>query len=123
MRIEHVNLAVKDARKSADLYEKVFGWHTRWEGEAMGGLGFTVHVGTDESYLALYSQQGWEPKADTRDAGFNHVGIVVADLDEIDRRLSDLGVRTFNHSSYEPGSRFYFLDPNDGFEVEVVSYK
>ena len=28
----------------------------------------------------------------------------------------------FNHGDYDPGRRFYFLDP-DGIEYEVISYR
>ena len=31
------------------------------------------------------------------------------------------GLTPFSHGDYEPGRRFYFLDP-DGVEYEVVSY-
>ena len=31
------------------------------------------------------------------------------------------GLTPFSHADYEPGRRFYFLDP-DGIEYEVVSY-
>ena len=32
------------------------------------------------------------------------------------------GLRSFSYADYEPGRRFYFLDP-DGIEYEVVSYQ
>jgi len=126
MFVEHVNLTVTDARRSADFYEQAFGWHTRWEGESMGGLGYTVHVGDDGSYLTLYHRLGTAegPSAfvyDDAQVGLNHVGVVVDDLDAVHARLVAVGVETFSHSDYEPGRRFYFNDP-DGIEIEVVSY-
>ncbi|KAB2847362.1 MAG: VOC family protein, partial [Sphingopyxis terrae] len=51
----------------------------------------------------------------------NHVGIQVDDLDAIEAKVVDAGLRPFNHGDYEPGRRFYFFDP-DGIEYEVVSY-
>ena len=39
----------------------------------------------------------------------------------IEARVSAAGLIPFNHGDYEPGRRFYFLDP-DGIEYEVVSY-
>jgi hypothetical protein len=36
-------------------------------------------------------------------------------------RVIAAGLRPFSHADYEPGRRFYFLDP-DGIEYEVVSY-
>ncbi len=41
--------------------------------------------------------------------------------DAAEARVRDAGYEPFNHGAYEPGRRFYFLDP-DGIEYEVVSY-
>ncbi len=123
MFIEHVNLTVLNARRAADFYEKLFDWHTRWEGPAIGG-GYSIHVGDDTSYLALYQASGPERdawKQTTGQAMLNHVGIVVDDLDLLEKRLLAQGIETFNHADYEPGKRFYFNDP-DGIEIEIVAY-
>ena len=120
LRIEHVNVTVSDARRTADLMERIFGWKTRWQGPSRNA-GFTVHVGSDEHYLALY--QAAEPEAIHRPKGqpLNHVAVEVADLDETESCVVAAGLRPFEHGDYEPGRRFYFLDP-DGIEYEVVSY-
>jgi catechol 2,3-dioxygenase-like lactoylglutathione lyase family enzyme len=121
-RIEHVNITVGDADRSAALIERLFGWRVRWAGPAMGG-GRTVHIGTDSQYLALYSAAG----ADGRPLGWskgmplNHVAIEVDDLDAIEAKVVEAGLEPFAHGDYEPGRRFYFFDP-DGIEFEVVSY-
>ena len=52
----------------------------------------------------------------------NHFGIVVADLDDMKRRLAALGTAPHSERDYHPGRRLYFLDP-DGMEVELVEYK
>ena len=52
----------------------------------------------------------------------NHIGIEVDDLDAAEARVIAAGLRPFSHADYEPGRRFYFLDP-DGIEyARVVSY-
>ncbi len=51
----------------------------------------------------------------------NHIGVVVDELDATEARVIAAGLRPFGHADYEPGRRFYFLDP-DGIEFEVVSY-
>ena len=126
-RLEHVNLTVKDPRATAAMLSEVFGWRTRWEGEAMGGAGYTVHVGTDDGYVAVYSGSDPEqvvPKADasymTRGA-INHLGILVDDLDAVEARVRAAGYTPHSHADYEPGRRFYFHEDN-GVEIEVVSY-
>jgi catechol 2,3-dioxygenase-like lactoylglutathione lyase family enzyme len=125
--LEHVNITVADPKKTAAMLSELFGWHTRWEGSAMNGLGYTVHVGSDDSYVAVYSGADpaqTVPKADasyqTR-GGLNHLGVVVNDLDAVEAKVKAMGLSTHSHADYEPGRRFYFHDA-DGIEIEVVSY-
>ena len=123
-RLEHVNFTVSDPDASAALLVELFGWHVRWSGDAKDN-GYTVHVGTDDDYLALY-RPPTDPSAPT-DAGYqvnglNHVALVVDDLDEIERRVRAQGIEPFSFGDYEPGRRFYFLDA-DGVEFEIVSYQ
>ena len=122
--LEHVNLTVSDADKTAAMLCDLFGWKVRWSGDAMNGLGRTVHVGTDDAYLAVYA-----PRVETSAAkdnylqhgGLNHVGIVVDDLDAAEKAVEAAGFKTHSHADYEPGRRFYFHD-HDGVEFELVSY-
>ena len=51
----------------------------------------------------------------------NHIGVEVDDLDAPEARVIAAGLRPFSHADYEPGRRFYFLDPG-GVEYEVVRY-
>ena len=53
--IEHVNLTVSDPKRTAAMLHDIFGWTIRWEGPSLGD-GYTVHVGTDTHYLAVYSR-------------------------------------------------------------------
>ena len=113
--LEHVNVTVSDPRRTAALMETLFDWKIRWEGPAKSG-GHTVHVGTDDAYLAVYANGATPPMGK-----LNHVAIVVEDLDAMEARVAAAGYAPFNHGSYEPGRRFYFLD-HDGIEFEIVSY-
>jgi len=123
LRIEHVNLTVTDPERTARLMEAIFGWHVRWQGPARDG-GRTIHVGTDDHYIALYTGRGVTHTADDFAKGrpLNHVGVEVDDLDAAEARVISAGLRPFNHGDYAPGRRFYFLDP-DGIEYEVVGYR
>ena len=120
--LEHVNLRVGDADRSAELIGRLFGWSVRWAGKGMNG-GRSVHVGTERQYLALYSTADTDgrPIGWTKGLPLNHVAFEVDDLDAVERRVRDAGLEPFNHGDYEPGRRFYFFDP-DGIEYEVVSY-
>ncbi|MEM8537160.1 MAG: VOC family protein [Pseudomonadota bacterium] len=124
-QLEHINITVSDARKTAALLSDLFGWHIRWEGPVMNGRGYSVHVGSDESYLAVYAPEGQTEPADTatlrRPGALNHLGVVVSDLDQVEARVQAHGFTPHMHADYAPGRRFYFDGP-DGLEIEVVSY-
>ena len=123
VRLEHLNITVRDPLATASILSELFDWHIRWQGEAIHG-GFTVHVGAESTYLALYT--GSESPAESPDShgqlhGLNHLGVVVTDLDKIEQRVIAAGFKPHNHGDYELGKRFYFTD-NDGLEIEVASY-
>jgi catechol 2,3-dioxygenase-like lactoylglutathione lyase family enzyme len=122
-RIEHVNVTVSDPERAARLMESLFGWHVRWQGPARDG-GRTIHVGSADNYVALYTGRGVAYTADDFAKGqpLNHIGVQVDDLDAIERKVVAAGLKPFGHDNYDPGRRFYFLDP-DGIEYEVVSYR
>lgn len=122
--LEHANITVSDPARTANWLCEVFGWHIRWQGEAING-GHTIHVGDDASYLALYLPPEL-PDAPistyTTRGGLNHVAVVVDDLDAAEARIRAAGFTPGSHADYEPGRRFYF-DAEDGIEFEVVSYR
>lgn len=123
VNLEHVNVTVVDPERTAALLEGLFGWHVRWKGPSKMG-GFTVHVGNEGCYLALYTPGETKPfdgHGYQAAGGLNHVAVVVDDLDAIEEKVKAAGLEPFNHGDYEPGRRFYFNDP-DGVEYEVVSY-
>jgi catechol 2,3-dioxygenase-like lactoylglutathione lyase family enzyme len=122
-RIEHVNVTVSDPERAARLMETLFGWHVRWQGPARDG-GRTIHVGSDDHYVALYTGRDVAYTADDFAKGqpLNHIGVEVDDLVAVEAKVVAAGLKPFSHADYEPGRRFYFLDP-DGIEYEVVSYR
>ncbi|WP_093029059.1 VOC family protein [Ruegeria marina] len=121
--LEHANFTVSDPKVTAEWLHKVFGWDIRWQGPAIAG-GYTVHVGDESTYLALYAParpaRTTESSYDTV-GGLNHVGVVVDDLDATETLVREAGFTPHSHADYEPGRRFYFDDDN-GIEFEVVSY-
>ena len=122
-RIEHVNVTVSDPDRAARLMATLFGWHERWRGAARDG-GSTIHVGSDDHYVALYTGKDATYTADNFAKGrpLNHIGVQVDDLDAVEAKVKAAGLAPFGHDDYVPGRRFYFLDP-DGIEYEVVSYR
>lgn len=127
-RVEHVNITVRDPLATAKLLVDLFGWRIRWQGAGIHE-GNTVHVGGDDSYLALYAKESADVSSSIAPddssygqlLGLNHIGIVVDDLEHTESRVVKAGFKPHSHANYEPGKRFYFHG-NDGLEFEVVSY-
>jgi catechol 2,3-dioxygenase-like lactoylglutathione lyase family enzyme len=120
LRIEHVNITVRDIERSARLLEALFGWQERWRGPARAG-GTTIHVGAGDHYIALSSAGAAEAAAFPKGRPLNHIGVEVDDLTATEGRVRAAGLTPFGHDDYEPGRRFYVFDP-DGIEYEIVSY-
>ena len=81
-KFEHVNVTVADPDRTAAMLAQLFGWHVRWKGPSKSD-GYTVHVGTDEDYIALYAlpDQDKAPRESYFITGaVNHFGILVDDL-------------------------------------------
>jgi catechol 2,3-dioxygenase-like lactoylglutathione lyase family enzyme len=121
-RLEHVNVTVTDPDRAAKLMETLFGWRIRWRGPARDG-GHSIHVGCDDSYIAVYTGADAIYTAEDFAKGrpLNHIGVEVDDLDAVEAKVVAAGITPFNHGDYAPGRRFYFFDP-DGIEYEVVCY-
>ena len=120
--LEHTNITVENPDALASLLCTVFGWTVRWRGGAKND-GYTVHVGNNKDYLALYRPKvikDIESDYETL-ANINHIGIVVPDLTEVEKRVLSLKFDTYSHGDYEPGRRFYFMAQRN-IEIEVVSY-
>ena len=120
--LEHINVTVSDPQRTVDMLCALFDWQVRWTGAAKDD-GVCFHVGSKDSYLAIYSKGGTEQTGDSyiTPGGLNHIGIVVDDLDATEARVRAAGFNPHSHADYEPGRRFYFNDA-DGIEFEVVSY-
>jgi catechol 2,3-dioxygenase-like lactoylglutathione lyase family enzyme len=120
--LEHVNITSMTPKRTAEMMCSVFGWRVRWQGPSLLG-GETIHVGTDDAYVAIYTPPASDPEAASRRARgrLNHIGVVVSDLETVERRVREAGYTPYSHADYEPGRRFYFRD-DDGVEFEVVSY-
>ncbi|WGW03230.1 VOC family protein [Tropicibacter oceani] len=123
IQLEHANITVADAKATAQQLCQLFDWTVRWEGASLDD-GYSVHVGSKDSYLALYSPKGVTTGQATRyvhAAGLNHVGLIVDDLDAMEARVKAAGYEPHSHADYEPGRRFYFDGPG-GVEYELVRY-
>lgn len=120
-RLEHVNISVSDAERTANFLQQLTGWRRRWEGPAMNN-GHVIHLGSEQAYLAIYHHDSVKGRF-AKGAPLNHIGLEVDDLAAAEALVKAEGLTPFSHSDYEPGPRsFYFFD-YDGIEFEVVSYE
>ncbi len=120
-KLEHANLTVTDPQRSAAFFQKLCGWHIRWEGPSMGN-GYTIHIGSETDYLSLYTNESVKGGF-TKGQPLNHVALQVDDLAAARQIVVDAGLEPFSDGTYDPGpSTFYFFDW-DGVEFEVVSYE
>src|SRR6476469_688423 len=99
--LEHCNITVSDPERSAALLEKLCGWHERWRGPSLLG-GSTIHCGTEDAYIALYTRDGAAGPVAKR-APLYHVGLLVDDLDAAEAVVKAVGLEPFNHGDYDAG--------------------
>jgi hypothetical protein len=124
-RLEHLNITLTDLdRATRALQAIVPGWSVRGTGTWEDGAGNVLpwrHVGDDFQYLSLYET----PRGQTlRAAGaFNHLGLVVDDLDAALGRLRALGI-PLDHvggSTEHRRSAYVVIEP-ERLQIELVAY-
>lgn len=126
IRLEHVNLVVKDMKETLDFIQTAFpDWKVRGKGESewYGKFRNWLHIGTDEYYITL--NQGTND--DNRDLkshspGLAHIGFTVDDMEAISSRLQKKGYEIATIGADHPFRKtIYFIDPS-GFEFEFIQY-
>ena len=122
VRLEHANLIVRDIDAAIRFLQTAFpDFRTRFDGETHGRR--WVHVGTDETYIALTQStvepdQRWTPY--TGVPGVNHMAYEVDDVDALRERLKSAGYRDSTVPNNHPyRKRVYFYD-SDGNDWEFV---
>jgi catechol 2,3-dioxygenase-like lactoylglutathione lyase family enzyme len=124
-RLEHANLCVRDIDAMIRFLTTAFpSFRVRREGGAGGGSRW-VHVGSDDTYLALNQAKPdagrrWVPY--TGEAGVNHLAFEVDDVESLRTRLNAAGYRESTVPNAHPyRKRVYFYDP-EGNDWEFVQY-
>ncbi len=126
MRIEHINLVVKDMDETLAFYQAAFPhWYVRGQGEQNwhGTQRTWLHFGDEHDYLAFADAgTGQNRNLETNTLGLAHYGFITHNLDATIERLIQAGYsihKQGNHTEFR--KNIYFLDPN-GYEVEFVEY-
>jgi catechol 2,3-dioxygenase-like lactoylglutathione lyase family enzyme len=125
-RLEHANLAVRDVDAMLRFVTTAFPeFRVRREGKTWQGWRW-LHVGSDETYLALNEAprtpaEPWVPYAGR--PGLNHLGFEVDDVEALRARLAAAGYADSTVPNAHPHRRrVYFHDP-EGNDWEFVEYR
>ncbi len=127
-RLEHLNVSLTDLdRATRALRAIVPQWSVRGAGTWDDGDGRSHawrHVGDDFQYVALYeSTPGSALQASGPRSAFNHLALVVDDLDAALARLRDVGV-ALDHvggSTEHRRSAYVVIEP-ERLQIELVAY-
>ncbi len=125
VKLEHANLCVRDIDGMLRFLQTAFPeFRVRADRTDSDGSRW-VHVGTDDSYLALTladaePRQPWEPYSGL--PGVNHLGFEVDDAESLRTRMLSAGYEESTVPNAHPHrKRVYFLDP-EGNDWEFVQY-
>jgi catechol 2,3-dioxygenase-like lactoylglutathione lyase family enzyme len=122
VRLEHANLSVYDVDEAVRFLRTAFPeFKVRRDTTDSDGSRW-VHVGTDETYIALNQAKGQRGAA-SKGAPLNHLAYEVDDVDSMRARLRAAGYKenTLVPNSHPYRKRLYFYDP-EGNEWEFVQY-
>ena len=126
MRLEHLNLVVRDLVKTLAFYQVAFPhWRVRTSGKAewYGVERNWLHFGDDYQYLT-FNDDGVEDNRDLsgHQVGLAHFAFETRDVEAIIKRMSNAGFPPRLIGRENPFRKnAYFIDP-DGYEVEFVEY-
>ncbi len=126
VRIEHVNLVVKNMRSSVEFIQAAFpNWKVRGQGDNSwyGQPRRWLHIGDEDYYITLNDgAKGENRNLKGHTPGLAHIGFVVDDLDGVIQRLADVGFDVDIYGEEHPFRKTaYFNDPA-GFQFEFMEY-
>jgi len=124
VRLEHANLQVQDVEAMIAFIRTAFpDFRIRHDSGRVDPERW-VHVGNDETYLALNRASTAQPRRIpySNSPGFNHLGFVVDDVEALRERLLSAGYPESTVPNSHPArKRVYFNDP-EGNDWEFVEY-
>jgi len=122
--MEHANLHVRYFDDAVRFLITAFPeFHVRSE-SVRDGLRW-MHIGTDETYIALNeasdaSDRNWEPYSGK--PGVNHLGYEVDDVDALQERLAEAGFKGSTYPNSHPHRKRVYFHDADGNDWEFVEY-
>ena len=125
-KIEHVNITVPNIDAAVSFLNIVApDFEIRKDGKPLNDKRW-MHIGNNEFYFALQEAHiDATPKKANQtyiNYGFNHIGLVVHNIDDIEKQLNEAGYQKGMDTPIEKfRKRIYYYD-NAGFEWELVEY-
>ena len=125
VRLEHANLVVRDVDETIRFIRTAFpAFQVRREGKTWTGTRW-VHVGTDDTYLALNEanatpSETWVPYGGK--PGLNHLGYEVDDVEALRVRLTDAGYSDSTVPNQHPHRQRVYFNDAEGNDWEFVQY-
>jgi hypothetical protein len=129
--LEHCNITVSELQHSTDFFLKIFPNFTlRHEGVLEdelpeGGIQKTpwVHIGTQETYLALQAPPIGHEFKQNKFNYFNHMGFVVDDIEFTIEQIKEAGYTTIRTDYTHPHRLRAYAWIFDEIVLELVQYK
>lgn len=124
VRMEHANMIVRNVDATVAFLKTAFP-DFRIRREGINGGRCWLHIGTDETYIALNEAlsepaEPWIPYSGK--PGVNHLGYEVDDAEALRERMRGAGYNDSTYPNNHPyRKRVYFYDP-DGNDWEFVEY-
>jgi len=125
-RLEHLNITVPDV-DAAIRFIKIIAPDFTVRFDEVSDRGYRwVHIGNEDSYIALQEPHpGFEsmaPLQTYRNHGINHIGVIIQDATNAEKKLLARGYKPNGPMLVEKHrKRLYFYD-KAGFEWEMVEY-
>jgi catechol 2,3-dioxygenase-like lactoylglutathione lyase family enzyme len=119
IKIDHLNISVKNLEQSASFYENLFGLKTEESGLSMDGITPYKIIGLNDFHLCMYEKPNLS-QADIDKSPVDHFGIRIDRPEAFLQTCERIGVR-FNYGGeihHKSSSSWYITDPS-GYEIEV----
>lgn len=120
--VEHANITVSNIDDAVQFIQTAI---PEFKERHRGQTNYRwCHIGTDDSYIALQEVVAREQtdRSPYLDVGINHIGIVVDDVDRVQKRLLAAGYEQNDIGEDNPfRKRVYFYDAS-GVEWEFIEY-
>jgi lactoylglutathione lyase len=112
--IDHINMNVKDLKKTIGFYQALFGFKVFEEGQ-YDGEPYVIIGRESQAFLCLYEKVELEIKGNT----IFHIGYHIENFDETGEVLSKLNIPIEMSFDYGPSKSHYIKDPS-GYTLEIT---